>query len=422
MTRKLRGTKPSALDDLMGEEIDLSPVESQSTQQEDKQLHEDSFNSGFEALKLRNVNFNFRQKRVDTQLVRFIPDEICKQAREQEELSIEEFVLANIDKIPLNKIIHQHWVAKGKIKLKARAGTHQDKDILKYPCHDDLYDPEKEGIFIGKGICFSNIKTSYESFQEKIDKFVEEVHTAGKSLVQTEGELAEKPKVFKTGAMYTLAFGHHRLCFLVYYGGLDYKYLFPYALVNDNQDRLIFIENNTKSAESGYETLLSYHFSAKDTDGTPEGIQDTLSIKKSYYYSIKPFIDDILLLEPVKKYAINESQTTIIEQYKTVKNALQELGEQPTPERLRLAFADRLRTTFEKEVTESLPATNSTEKETKKKVYVPVRLPNNTSALSKILFDDVRNWSKLNPADFDLQTDKGIKKYLSALVDELSES
>ena len=422
MKGKLRGTKPSALDDLMGEEIDLTPVVSQSPQNEDKQLHEDSFNSGLEALKLRDVNFNFRQKRVDTQLVRFIPDEICKEAKEQTELSIEDYVLANIDKIPLNKIIHQHWIAKGKIKSKARAGTHQDKAVLKYPCHDDLYDPENEGIFIGKGICFSNINTSYESFQEKIDKFVEEVHTAGKSLIQTEGELAEKPKVFKTGAMYTLAFGHHRLCFLVFYGGLDYKYLFPYSVVNDKQDRLIFIENNTKSAESGYETLLSYHFSAKDTDGTPEGIQETLAIKKTYYYSIKPFIDDILLLEPVKKYAINESVTTIIEQYKTVKNALHELGEQPTPERLRLAFTDRLRASFEKEVNDNSPVSSSAVNETKKKVYVPVRLPNNTTALSKILFEDVRNWSELDPEDFELNTDKGIKKYLSALVDELSKN
>lgn len=212
----------------------------------------------------------------------------------------------------------------------------------------------------------------------------------------------------------------------MYTHGLNEPYYFILKTNNEHQDRTIYLENNTKTKEAGYEQLLSYYFAAKDTDGSSEAIMKALSIKRSYFFKIKPFIDDIRFIEVVKQYAINKSITEILEQYKVVKQALTALENSPSVDKVLKAFEDKLRLAEPKEELVS-DSSKKQQKESnalsekKQKTYVPIKIPNEQSKFQKLFFEDVREWSKLDIEDFDLKSDKGLKKYLAALVDELSE-
>jgi len=427
--RKPRGR--TTLSDFLAEEITDSPSNEtenrKTTNTASNKKHDTAFKMRYETLPLRDVRLNYKNKRLITQMVRFVPDELINEYNENPTSNIEDFVLSKVREIPINKIIYQHHVASGKIRGSTRGG-HQanDSDILRYPCHDDLYDIEEEGIFIGRGVCFSNIKSGKNEINELIETFVEKVKLTGESLKVTD-ELTEIPAVFKSGAMHTLAYGHQRYCYLVYTHGLNEPYYFILKTNNEHQDRTIYLENNTKTKEAGYEQLLSYYFAAKDTDGSSDAIMKALSIKRSYFFKIKPFIDDIRLIEVVKQYAINKSITEILEQYKVVKQALTALENNPSVDKILKAFEDKLRLTEP----QGEPFSDSSEKQDNEsnpssvvkneKTYVPVKIPNEQSKFQKLFFEDVREWSKLDIEDFDLKSDKGLKKYLAALVDELSE-
>lgn len=416
--------------DLLAEEV----PEKQKTAGEGEELddtrvnkkHESAFKIRYETLPLRDVRLNYKNKRIITQMVRFVPDELLKDFDESDGINVEDFILSKVSEVPINKIIHQHHVASGRIKGGTRGGKHSaDHDVLNYPCHDDLYDIESEGIFIGKGICFSNIKSGKDELNELIETFVEKVKLTGESLSITE-ELTEIPAVFKSGAMHTLAYGHQRYCYLVYMLGLNEPYYFILKTNTEHQDRTIYLENNTKTKEAGYEQLLSFYFAAKDTNGSSDEIMKALSIKRSYFFKVKPFIEDIRLIEVVKQYAIHQSTKHIIEQYRIVKQALTALESNPSADKILKAFEDKMR--FESSVDTSTPnSVDGQKQETKvsknkpEKSYVPVKIPKDESKFQKLFFEDVRGWSKLDTDDFDLKTDKGLKQYLAALVDELSE-
>lgn len=205
--RKPRGR--TTLSDFLAEEISDSPSsesENRTTiNTKSMKKHDTAFKMRYETLPLRDVRLNYKNKRLITQMVRFVPDELIREYNENASGSIEDLVLSRVKEIPINKIIHQHHVASGKIRGSARGGKQSDdSDILKYPCHDDLYDIEEEGIFIGKGICFSNIKSGKNEINDLIETFVEKVKLTGESLKITD-ELTEIPAVFKSGAMHTLA-------------------------------------------------------------------------------------------------------------------------------------------------------------------------------------------------------------------------
>lgn len=432
--RKGRGR--ASLHDFLEEEVPKAEVQS-ATSTDDNSVrshkkHDSAFKIRFETLPLRDVRLNYKNKRLITQMVRFIPDEIIEAYDESSGLTIEEFVKSKVKDIPINKIIHQHHVATGKIKGSTRGGKQAiDSDISNYPCHDDLYDLEDEGIFIGKGICFSNIKSSNDEVNNLIETFVEKVRLTGESLSITQ-ELTEIPAVFKTGAMHTLAYGHQRYCYLVYSLGLNEPYYFILKTNNEHQDRTIYLENNTKTSEGGYEQLLSFYFAAKDTNGSSDEIMKTLSIKRSYFFKIKPFIDDFRLINVVKQYGIHESLHHITEQYRVVKQALTALESNPSKDKILEAFENKMR--FESSAnsidisektnsSEHNEETKQSEKASKPKVknYLPIKIPKEEDKIQKLFFQDVREWSELDIDDFDLKTDKGLKKYLAALVDELSE-
>lgn len=396
--------------------------------------HDSAFKIRFETLPLRDVRLNYKNKRIITQLVRFIPDEIVTSAMDQSDISAEEYVLKNIKDIPINKIIHQHLISSGKIEAKSRGGSvRSDDDILNYPCHSDLYDYENEGVFIGKGLCFSNIKNSNEQLSELIHTFVDKVKMTGASLSQT-NELTEIPAVFKTGGMHTLAFGHQRYCYLAFHIGMNEPYYFLLKTENEHQDRTIYLENNTKTQEHGYEQLLSSHFAIKDTDGSLEQVLNALSIKRTYYYKIKPFLEDIRLIHAVKKFAMHLSVREITENYSSIKQALVALKSNPSQDEVLDAFENKLAQNHQSEIQETqeqgrevLSETQNTEVSDYevdhtqiKKSYVPVKIPSDLAALEKLFFEDVREWSALDTNDYDLKSKRGLKKYLSDLVDEIS--
>ena len=128
----------------------------------------------------------------------------------------------------------------------------------------------------------------------------------------------------------------------------------------------------------------------------------------------------------MKQYAINKSITEILEQYKVVKQALTALENNPSVDKVLKAFEDKLRLAEPKEESVSNNSENQNKESNplsvkKEKAYVPIKIPNEQSKFQKLFFEDVREWSKLDIEDFDLKSDKGLKKYLAALVDELSE-
>ena len=427
---KLRkGRNRASLKEFLEEEIptneggNLTPTDDSNVRSHKK--HDSAFKIRFETLPLRDVRLNYKNKRLITQMVRFIPDEIIEAYEESSGLTMEDFIKTKVKDIPISKIIHQHHVASGKIKGSTRGGKQTfDSDIANYPCHDDLYDLKEEGIFIGKGVCFSNIKSSNDEVNNLIETFVEKVRLTGESLSITQ-ELTEIPAVFKTGAMHTLAYGHQRYCYLVYSLGLNEPYYFILKTNNDKQDRTIYLENNTKSSEGGYEQLLSFYFAAKDTDGSSDEIMKTLSIKRSYFFKIKPFIDDFRLINVVKQYGIHQSLHHITEQYRIVKQALTALESSPSKDKILKAFEDKMRleSSVETNAPDKSEEVKRLEKEAKPKVkaYLPIKIPKEQDKIQKLFFQDVREWSELDINDFDLETDKGLKKYLAALVDELSE-
>ncbi|MBC6987867.1 hypothetical protein [Alteromonas sp. BZK5] len=425
--RKGRGR--ASLQEFLEEEVPKAKVEN-SVQNEESGVrshikHDSAFKIRFETLPLRDVRLNYKNKRLITQMVRFIPDEIIDAYDENDGLSMEDFIKSKVNEIPINKIIHQHHVASGLIKGSTRGGKHAvDNDVLNYPCHDDLYDLEEEGIFIGKGVCFSNINSSNDEVNNLIEAFVEKVKLTGESLAITE-ELTEIPAVFKTGAMHTLAYGHQRYCYLVYSLGLNEPYYFILKTNSEHQDRTIYLENNTKTSEGGYEQLLSFYFAAKDTNGSSDEIMKTLSIKRSYFFKIKPFIDDIRLINVVKQYGIHQSLHHITEQYRIVKQALTALESSPSKDKILKAFEEKMRyeSSTADESSEQTIDVEQPKKETKpkSKSYLPIKIPKDEDKVQKLFFQDVREWSELDIDDFDLKSDKGLKKYLAALVDELSE-
>ena len=129
--------------------------------------------------------------------------------------------------------------------------------MAKYRRHDDIYNADTQGIFIGQGICFHNISTPNSDILNVVNSFVEAVHTSGES-VKESGDVVEKPSIYKTGGQqYRLIYGHQRYCYLVYAFGHEYIYNFILASNTEKQNQKIYLENNTKRAETGYEKLIS---------------------------------------------------------------------------------------------------------------------------------------------------------------------
>ena len=151
----------------------------------------------------------------------------------------------------------------------------------------------------------------------------------------------------------------------------------------------------------------------------------TLSIKRSYFFKIKPFIDDFRLINVVKQYGIHQSLHHITEQYRIVKQALTALESSPSKDKILKAFEEKMRyeSSAAQECSKQSVEVEQPKKETKlkSKSYLPIKIPKDEDKIEKLFFQDVREWSKLDIDDFDLKSDKGLKKYLAALVDELSE-
>jgi hypothetical protein len=345
-----------------------------------------------EMIPLSDVKLNFKNKRVITQLIRFIPDDLAAEALTKS--SPNKHIIANIHKISINNIQSEF--------KKASDGD----PILDYPNHSDLYDIEGEGIFIGKGICFSNIKSSDKNITKIIDDFVERVIRHGNSLAANT-DVVEKPQIVQTGGQrFKIIYGHQRYTYLVFYYGLAYVYNFNLSLSETRQDLKIFLENNSKTTETGYEQLLSSFYTVIDLGLTDsEAIMKNLSISSSRYYQIKPFLEDKHLLSIVKDAGITLSLKLLIEAYKQVKNALKALG---------ITDKEELYSRFEEKL---LVLSKKNKKVSTPKNSISLSLPKSTSLIEKLLFTDVRELEGFDINDYDLTDSKSIKKLFMKVIE-----
>ena len=132
------------------------------------------------------VNLSYFNKRVVTQLIRFIPDSVIELLKENEVAKdgVKSFVLEHLEQIPVNNIVREYR----KRDIAIEEGGNLSADFIemdKYIRHDDIYDPEHEGIFIGKGICFHNIDSKNKAVLDVINSFVDAVHTSGESVKES---------------------------------------------------------------------------------------------------------------------------------------------------------------------------------------------------------------------------------------------
>jgi|TARA_B110000211_G_scaffold143489_1_gene163764 hypothetical protein len=349
-----------------------------------------------EMIPFSNVNLNYKNKRVITQLIRLIPDTLSLQALAKEDPV--KYIIANMAKVPINNIQQEF----------NKAG---DGDaILEYPNHSDLYDVNKEGIFIGKGICFSNINTDDKNIKVMIDDYVERVVRHGSSLASNH-DVVEKPQIMQTGGQrFKLIYGHQRFTYLIYYYGLDHVYDFNLSMSAERQDLKIFLENNSKTTESGYEQLLSSYFTVSDLGlRKMEEIMLTLSISRSRYYQLADFFEDKNLLAIVKSSGINLSLKLLIGALVEVKKALKLLN---------ITDREELYSRFEEKL---LVLSKKNKKAVVTKKDISLSIPNDQLILEKLLFTDLREWDELNIDEYDLSDQKSIKR-LFKKISEITNS
>lgn len=404
--------------------------------------HESAFNSQKEIVRLLDVKLNYKNKRLVTQFIRIVPDNIIDEALAKGE-DTKDYILKNIDRIPVNNIVANYR----RIEDKQITGTNLtpvELDQLKYPKHYDKYDVDNEGVFVGKGICFHNISYKKQSFIEHFDDFVQAVQENGEALKNN--DLVEDPQLLRSGSGYVLLFGHHRYCYLVNQYGTSHNYHFILCSNVKDQDQRIFRENNTSRNEVGYEKLLSYYFSAREAlanAGIAENNIDktlrsnskiehlgetmlashylikTIPISKAYYYRLKPFLVDFKLIETISECDIKMSMNDFTSILNDIKNALRALGDDPEDiETLRSKFIIKMKSLSEiKESTSD--SKEGEQKPTKKVAKLNVSLPTDSGVLKKLLFSDIREWSQTDVSQFDLTKKKGIKAYFAAVIDEL---
>lgn len=343
-----------------------------------------------EMVPFSNVNLNYKNKRVITQLIRFIPDNLVELASTNDDPT--KFIISNINDIPLNNIQQEF--------IKSSDGD----DILQYPNHSDLYDIHNEGVFVGKGICFSNIKTDDKNIKDIIDSFVERVVRHGNSLA-TNLDVVEKPLIVQTGGQrFKLIYGHQRTTYLIYSYGLEHVYDFNLSKSSERQDLKILLENGTKTAESGYEQLLSYHFTVADLGLTNrEEIMQNLSIQQSMYYAIIDFIQDKHLISIIKSSGINLSLKVLISAIAEVKKALKILN---------VTDKDELYDKFEEKL---LVLSKKNKNVSIANPVINVKLPNDSNILETLLFTDIRKLKGFDIDDYNLTDPKSVRELFKKL-------
>lgn len=366
-----------------------------------------------EQVPLSSVKFNYKNKRVITQIVRFIPDELSELANASGEP--EAYILNRLSEVPINSVITE-------FRLHDK-GSAPNSDIVKYQRHDDIYDVENQGVFVGKGICFHNITSEFAGVTELVNEFVEEVTINGKSLEQNK-DVVEKPQIMKIGGQrYRLAFGHHRYCYLAYHFGLDHVYKFDMAMSQEKQDLRIFLENNTKKSEKGYEQIQSHYYTALESGTNDLSVLcDILACKKSYLYKLKPFLQDKRLLDCIKKHGFLLSITSILSAMSDAKKALSALGKQKNPDLILEIFSAKLESLSadSKLISKSVPSKDQSNVTAKRKQpMLKTRLPNDKAAIEKLFYGDVRSWSKLDIEQYDLENKKDRERYVSDLLLEM---
>lgn len=417
MVKKKRSM--SRLDDLMSQDTNSSDNDSATAGiSTDKQ----AYATGNEHLRLSDVRLSYKNKRVVTQLIRFVPDWLVDEANfdSSDKEQKKSFILDRIDKIPVNNVIREFRKSDELGDNVETTDSLEKQDLVemrKYARHDDLYCSYSEGIFIGRGICFHNLSTSNKQLLELSDSFVEAVNINGSSIdINKEADVIEKPKIVRVGGQRgRLVYGHQRYCYLVYAYGIDHIYAFLTDNNVSNQNRKILIENNNKRPETGYEQLLSYYHTALESElEEGEELLRQLALSKTEWYRIRPFVQDPTLIDIAKKKAINLPRRTLTDIIESIKKGLRSTGHnKPTNAMLRDAFAsklDAMHGNIQKDIAQP---------QQEKQSRLTVRLPEDKGQFEKLFFEDVRNWSTLDVKDYDLSTKKGIKKYLNDLLEEL---
>jgi hypothetical protein len=348
-----------------------------------------------EMIPLSDVKLNFKNKRVITQLIRFIPDDLAAEALTK--ASPAKHIIANIHKISINNIQSEF----------EKAGV--DDVMMNYPNHSDLYNIEEEGIFVGQGICFTNIETVDKNLKSLIDDYIERVIRHGSSLA-VNIDVVEKPQIVQTGGQrFKLVFGHQRYTYLVFHYGLSHVYDFSLSLSEARQDLKIFLENNNKTIETGYEQILSSYFTVLDLSlNTMEEVMTALSIGRTRYFEVLHFIEDKHLINIVKEAGICLSFTQLVKALTEVKKGLK-LLQVTNKEDLYSRFEEKLLILSKKNKKPAVINPN-----------VSLSLPNDSNLLQKILFTDVRELDGLNIVDYDLNDSKSIKKLFNKIIELIS--
>lgn len=361
------------------------------------------------------VNLSYFNKRVVTQLIRFIPDSIIELLKENEvaEDNVKSFVLDHLEKIPVNNIVREY--RKRDIAIEEGGSLSADfKEMDKYIRHDDIYDPDREGIFIGKGICFHNIDNKNKAILDVINSFVDAVHTSGES-VKESGDVVEKPSIYKVGGQqYRLVFGHQRYCYLVYAFGREHIYNFILASNTEKQNQKIYLENNTKRSETGYEKLVSLRDTYAELNlknhATP---WVALSVGRATYFKIKRFMENPECIDVIKKKAFNLSYHQAHQIMDEVYKALTIIhGKRLSSAMVLEAFSTKLEEL-------EIKGSKNNELTEKKANKVKVTLPQEKSIIEKLLFEDVRNWSNIDINKYDLNKKSDLTKYFKNLINEL---
>jgi len=373
-------------------------------------------------IRLSDVKFNYRNRRVVTQLVRFIPDELVNRANETD--SPQQYILDHVDEISVNNVV-----------LEFRQSSDSD-DILNYPRYDSLYDTENEGIFVGRDIVFSNINSSNPGHQALIDEFVENVTVHGTSIKMNGGILNDNPKAVRVGGQrYQLIYGHQRLCYAVFSNG--YSSFHEFIIVNNDidQDREIFIENNSKEEEKGYEYLVSLSIMFKKLQGTEESKMQSLGLKRTKYYKIRPLITDLEMIDLIRDNAITIPENAAGLLLQEAKKAVAAVGDN-SRDGLINAYTFKLQSWAKANIAGanldnsnglvqadelSHEAGTDTSNNTAKTEQATLKLPTQPVTIENLLFKDVRTWSELDFQQYDLSNKKDLKKLFNDLIEEASD-
>ncbi|MGJ8694453.1 MAG: hypothetical protein ACSHW0_18450 [Thalassotalea sp.] len=361
------------------------------------------------------VNLSYFNKRVVTQLIRFIPDSLTD-IIENEEITgdkINSFILKQLKEIPVNNIVREY--RKRDIAIEEGATLTGDfKEMDKYVRHDDIYDPDLQGIFIGKGICFHNIATENKAIIDVVNSFVDAVHTSGQS-VKESGDVVEKPSIYKVGGQqYRLVFGHQRYCYLIYAFGREYIYNFILASNTEKQNQKIYLENNTKRSETGYEKLVSLRDTYTELNLKKQSTPwVALSVGRATFFKIKRFMENPECIDVIKKKAFNLSYHQAHQIMDEVYKGLTIIhGKTLSSAMVLEAFSTKLDEIGKKVIKES---------ELTEKTKIKVSIPQEKSAIEKLLFEDVRKWSTIDVTQYDLTKKSDLTKYFRKLVDELGQ-